>query len=644
MKALWSSFKGLLFLLVIWTVALLPRWIDPALRLWAPGSLLEGELEIESRGWEGPEGNRSRSYVGGTLRVPERGWELPYELELPEATVDAAQSGEWWAMRVSPFPSPAWFEGKAVVARPIQPQALDARMELFRALRGPALALALWLVLALIEAMTVARRGTAKDRVDGDQLEVVVSPAAPQGCGPVALGLGVALLVAAVAGWGAIWWIGGICLLGGLLAVHRGALAVDRATGTFQKRTEFGPLRLKGRWSSLGTPAELGILDEKAQNGNQTSTLVAIGPGGTVRLTSAANAGVLHTAGTTIARFLGVPFRAARLGPDSSGEAYDEMEADDGDDSEVFAGHPPPHLAHLAGRPGRPSRERDVAAVTEPTPGGPPLVSVVGGEPAIPRAAIFGCLALIGLPLIVGGGGWWLMRQDPTALVAPHVANWPAGPQIRSAAVALVARRDDEAAWMALLRVAHCGDPETQLTTTAVEALERQLGVEVAPGATLATRLAAVDAAAAAALGRELGEAGVFEWWGLSPEDAALVDQLSGEDQEQAIAAWNAISVLIAEGAETVVWRFGPAFVDNRHITFVIEAGEGWLQAVRRLDPEQESFAIATGDAIGAVLLIDTGIAPAPLPGEGIRAWWRVAAARGYPNVGTSWGFDPASP
>jgi hypothetical protein len=392
-------------------------------------------------------------------------------------------------------------------------------------------------------------------------------------------------------------------------------------------------------------PGELGILDEKAQNGNQTSTLVAIGPSGTVRLASAANAGVLHTAGTTIARFLGVPFRAARLGPESEEESYHgHAEVDDGDDEEVFAGHPPPHLAHLAGRSSRPSRERDVPTTTQTTPTGPPLVSVVGGESAIPRAAVVGCLALIGLPLLLGAGGYWVMQQDPAALVEPKVEAWPAGAQIRSAGVAWLARRDDEAAALALLRVAHCGDPESAVTAAALDALEQRFEVSTNSGASVVQRLAAVDRAGAAALGRELGDGGAFAWWGLAAADAELVDRLSGEDQDQAIAAWNEISVMIAEGAETVVWRFGPAFVDNRHITFVIEAGDGWLRAVPRLDSGQESFAVATGDAIGAVLLIDTRIAPAPLPGEGIRAWWRVAAARGYPNIGTSWGFDPAAP
>lgn len=412
MRELLAWTRWLLFLLLVWLVAVLPRWLDPAMRLWANESFLAGDLEVVSRAWEGPEGKRRRAYVEGTLRVPERGWELPYRVDVDEATLERLEVGERWPMRVAPFPSPAWFEGRAVVATPVDLPAPPAVPALLRVLRGPLVALLLFFALYGLEAIARRRHERLARSAGTGVLELETSAPAPAGCSPLALGLGVALAAAWVFGWGAVWWIALLPLLGGLLGAHRAAVVVDRNTATFRRTTEL----LFVRWSTPARPFGLAraiqVAALRTPNGKRLARLEVVSELGEVALAESNNEGLLRVAAQRVAHLLGVPF----LEIDAAKFLATAEEAD-----EAFAGTPPPHLAHLAGKTTAPRRPQTTTTPPAPAAAAPSPVSPRDGEPAIPRFALVGCLVLL-LALGAGAVFWWTQRAEAVPAPSPSVS------------------------------------------------------------------------------------------------------------------------------------------------------------------------------------------------------------------------------
>lgn len=682
MRTVFSSLRWLIFFLLIWLAATAPRWWGPMWAVVTPEAFVPATFTVESVSWEGEEGNRSRCTLTGVVRAEGLDLAATREIEVDEATADAARIGEVRPYAVATFPPPELFEGAGAALVPGSPEDLPeaSRGALVQGLRGPLLTVGLWLVVLVLGGIAMgieklARRGSA-----GDELDLEVSPAGPQGCGTTLLPLGIGLLVAWFAGWGVMGWPGPVATGLALLLLHRGSWLVDRRAGTLRKVTRFGPLRHVGAVRSIGPSARV-VLEriEKGQNSATARQLSIASDTETIVLGSTVGKDGLEKEARQLARFLGLPLlEGGKPKPVARTQVVDDAPSTEG----VFAGTPPPHLAHLAGPDAGPPSARSVLAAglaeararreagrsrgsgdsgglrsgqrehrasspphqdvpmpvapatDRPIPPGVPTVTVIGGEPAVPRSALAGCLLL----LVLIGAFFAFRASGGLAgvghrLVEPAMATGPAGAELRGIGVSLLARGDDADSLLALVRLAHTAESVDPAWAPAVEALEQRLGASRADSPLPSLALLPLDQAAAPLLGQPVPEsaAAVFGWWQVDERWRATVDALAGEPAD-ALHAWLELQAVGPSGAEAFLVELGPALGDTRPVGVALYRGaENDIAASSDPPPNATRLAGTVGEALALRMMQLERFGPQTLPPDPFE-WWRSAAViRGYP-------------
>lgn len=634
MGAFFSSLRWLVFLLLVWLAAIAPRWVLPAIAVFAPSGLERTEMVVTSVSWEGEEGNRSRCAIGGDITLWD-GEVISREIEVDEATADATSTGQTVAVVVNSWPGSAWFDGslrRAALAN----DGVDPKSGLVAALRGPALGVALWAVFATTMLLLgVLRSATDAAVRSGDVLELDLSPSAG-GCGSAVVAVGLALAVSVLAGWGGVPWAPVVLLLLGVLGWHRGALRVDRRAGTMVKITEIGPVRRTGAPKPLGTPTQVMVKTKKV--GNATHYVLSLATNeGPHELGTFANYSTLDEDAKKLARYLGVGTSIAKSsdGPvaDDQGEPDHEEPDYDEDEHETYQGghdtsSEPARGGAIDWTTGRVASPASAAApmVSE----APPQVQVLGGEPAIPRFAIFGCgclIVLAGLGLAVVGLG---TSSLATKGLEPGLANVPL---VRELAAKALAGRDDEASQLAVLQFVHTADPSDPAWRPAVDALAAAHTIELPDSPFAATLLEPIDAAIAAKFGRVIDQpAGVFSWWGVSPGYVETVERIAGTDPQVAVDAWASLGPPNPATFEEAIAALGPALADRRPIHFAVLVADGGVLGRGEFYPGEVAVASTVGDAIAARLGL-YGAWDQLASGDPLEAWRSAAAMRGYPAV-----------
>lgn len=636
MKVFFSSLRWLVFLLLVWLAATAANWVLPAIAVFAPGGIELAEMEVTSVSWEGPEGNRLRCSLTGDIILAD-GEVITREIEVDEATADATSTGQMVAVMVNSWPGSSWFEGTLRRAALAETTPEASRARLLSEFRGLGLAVVLWAILAGLTLVAgLLRRATDAGVRSGEVLDLELSPSAG-GCGSAVVAVGLALAVSVVLGWGGVWFAPIVLVLLGLLGWHRGSVRVDRRERSFAKVTELGPFRRVGPTQVFGAPTQVTLLPKKLGQGTQYALSIATQEGNH-ELGSFANYSNLGEEAEKLARYLGVGARITKEPRPPSGDEEEASYHDESADHESWE-----HASAGAAVSADPTDWATGRQLPPPEPqpygqtpdghapsGQIPHVQVVGGEPAIPRFAIFGCGCLVLLGALALGA----VGLGTSSLAAKGLDPALAGvPMVRELAAKTLASRDDEESQMALLRFLHTADPIDPAWRPALEATAAALEVELPDTPFSGSLLEPIDAAIAAKLGRPLEPVvGVFGWWGIDPGYTEVVERIAGADPELAVDAWASLGPPNPPTFEEALAALGPALADPRPIAFPVLVEGGQVSARSELYPGEVSAITNVGDAIAARLGL-YGAWPQMASGDPIEAWHSAAAARGLPAV-----------
>lgn len=653
MKQLFSSLRWLVFLLLIWLAATATRWILPAIALVDPDAVVSAELVV-TQTTLGEDGACAPCTVWGDVKLPD-GELISRELAVDADAAAAIAIGDGVPVEVNLWPSESWFEG--TLRRVDHPRGVEARrQELAAALRGPAVAVALWAFLALTVLLVgILRRAVDAGVRDGHVIELDLNPAAG-GCGTAGVAVGLASGISLLLGWsgGVVAPIAVLAI--GLLAWSRGSVRVDRRAGTLAWVAELGPVRRTKRVASFAAPREV-LVRTKPVGKAAHLALVLVTEDQQHELGAFASGTDLGADASRLAGFLGVGARvetAVLEGASADAEDADDEGAGDDDELKTLEelGIRPDDIEWESGRlklrghrgetgPAGASAAR-VGAATAPldvrgglseTSSSVPSVRVVGGDAAIPRAALFGCAGILlfgGLALFLALAG---VDTVAVSALSPRAARWPLAGTIRATAAKALVRDGSDQNLLTVLRFLHTADPGDPAWRPTAEALAAELEVELADSPFASSQLEPIDEAAAQRLGLAYTRpAGAFEWWSVDPEWQAVVEAIAGTDARAGLEAWASIGPPTPPTFEAAMLALGPALDDLRPIAFAVVASDGQGTGMEALPEGAVAAATTVGEAI-AVRLALYGAFPAVQSGDPVEAWRSLAASRGYPAI-----------
>jgi hypothetical protein len=268
---------------------------------------------------------------------------------------------------------------------------------------------------------------------------------------------------------------------------------------------------------------------------------------------------------------------------------------------------------------------------------GVPLEDATAGLSAHPAAGRFrarallrlaayaaALLALLTAALAFVGPVPSLRVTSAAGILEPSGIARRIGPARRWALTRLAGDRDP-AALLQLLRVLNTVDAERfpEIAADVDAAASRRAGLPPLAERDRAARLLAINAWAAAQLGRSLdGNGGVLGWMPVEPRFVPAIERIASPDAQEAWLAWNDFAADDLVTAEQWVYAVGPALADGRKIRFAIYRNGPLVEAQPvPVESRPDALAHTVGEALALHLWQTRDFGAQRFPDD-FNAWW----------------------